>query len=83
MKITIETSDSERMELRPDSQSVLRTQGTGTSPDLVATDAGPPAAELLQSLSERNATATASGATDLEQADHMGLFNGGVAQSRH
>ena len=83
MKITIETSDAERMELKPDNQSVLRSQGTGASPDLVATDAGPPSAELLQSLSERSDTVTASGATDLEQAAHMGMFNGGVAQSRH
>lgn len=83
MKITIETSDSERLELRPDNQSALKTQGLGASPDLVATDAGPPAAELLQSLSERNASATENNATDLEQTDRMGMSNGGAAQSRH
>ena len=88
MKITIETTDTERLEPKPDTQSVLRQgHGTGSNVDLVATDGGPPSAELLQSLSDRSRTA-ATATTQTEQTHRMDLseggpYDGGSGHSRH
>lgn len=90
MKITIETSDSERIALQPQTQPLLsQGQGTGSSVDLAATDGGPPGAELLQSLSERRLEPTAAATTEAKQSYRMGMSdddgvsNGGSPQSRH
>lgn len=57
MKIIIETSESERVALRPEYQPMLAGKGvaagSGTGEDIVAIDAGPPSEALLQSLGER------------------------------
>lgn len=88
MKITIETSDTERLELKPDTQPLLRQgQGAGSNVDVVATDGGPPSAELLQSLSDRSRAATAA-TTQTEQTYRIdmsegGQYDGGSEQSRH
>lgn len=89
MKITIETSDTERLDLKPDTQPLLRQgQGTSGNVDLVATDGGPPSAELLQSLSDRSRVATTATTTQTEQTHRMdmadgGLSDGGSGPSRH
>lgn len=68
MKIIIETSESERVALRPEYQPMLAGKdvaaGSGTGEDIVAIDAGPPSEALLQLLGER------------ERGEQLGAGNG-------
>lgn len=86
MKIIIETSESERMALQPQDQSMLRQAATGSMADIVAVDAGPPSEALLQSLSSRSDTQgfAMSGADGQEGYQSVVMDDAGAASySRH
>lgn len=84
MKIIIETSESERMALQPQTQAMLGQGAAGSMADLVAVDAGPPSEALLQSLSSRGETPTFAGDGEGE-AGYQGMVMDadGASLSRH
>lgn len=93
MKITIETSESERVTLQPENKSLQRQgqsqgQGLGGSVELLGTDAGPPGSDLLQALGERGLSPTAAASSQDDRLQGMDLSGGGMStagstQSRH
>lgn len=81
MRIIIETTESEQVALRQEKQP-MATMGASTGSD-VATDGGPPREDLLQSLGERFATATASPVAETERPYTLVMPGAEPPPSRH
>ena len=85
MKITIETSDADRVALQPEIQPLLRqAAGTTGSISLDATDGGAPSEELLQSFGRKGDPQSASSGPNSEDAySGMVMAGGEPSLSRH
>lgn len=82
MKIIIETSDSERIALSPENRPIQQ-QAAGGLIEMEAIDAGPPRAELLQSLSERAESVSAPMRVNSEGTYDSVMAGGEPSLSRH
>jgi predicted Rdx family selenoprotein len=81
MKITIETSDLERVALQPENQPLLRQSIGGGAAGIEALDGGAPSAELLQSLRERTDPQSASMRVGADDAYSSMIMSGGEPSS--